>query len=108
VSLNDLLSQSDIVSLHIPLTVKTEGIVNEAFLQRMNPTAVLINTAHSGLVVDPDLAQHLEDNKSFHYATDTFEDEPDSSQKWSNSISNHSRVHGSHHCGALTKQAFKA
>ena len=40
----------------------------------MNPNALLINTAHSELVVESDLAQHLEDNKSFHYATDVFED----------------------------------
>ena len=74
VTLNELLSQSDIVSLHVPFSEKTEGLVNEAFLQKMNPTAVLINTAHCGLVVDSDLAQHLEDNKSFHYAADVFED----------------------------------
>lgn len=70
------------MSLHIPFSDKTEGFVDENFLQKMNPTAVLINTAHSGLIVDSDLAQHLEDNKSFHYATDTFYDEPDSTQKW--------------------------
>lgn len=55
VTLNELLSNSDIVSLHIPFNQKTEGIVNESFLSKMNQSSVLINTAHSGLVVEEDL-----------------------------------------------------
>jgi len=74
----------------------------------MSPAAVLINTAESGLIVYEDLAQHLEDEKLFYFATDTFQNEPDSSSKWSNEFSTQPRVHASHHCGAVTNQAFKA
>lgn len=90
------------------MTEKTSGMVDGAFLQKMNQTAVLINTAHCGLVAEADLEEHLKENTGFKYAADTFEEQPDSASRWSNAISKHPRVHGSHHCGGLTKQAFKA
>lgn len=51
-SLFDLLGQSDYVSLHVPLTPATAHMVDEHFLQAMQPNAYLINTARGG-VVDP-------------------------------------------------------
>lgn len=73
-SLDELLSNSDIVSLHLPMTEKTSGMVDGAFLQKMNQTAVLINTAHCGLVAEADLEEHLKENTGFKYAADTFEE----------------------------------
>lgn len=51
-SLNELLSQSDFVSLHVPLTDETHHLISEQELKLMKPTAILINTAR-GSVVDP-------------------------------------------------------
>ena len=51
VELNELLSRSDIVSLHLPLTAETRGFVGREQLARMKPSAILINTAR-GPVVD--------------------------------------------------------
>ena len=52
VSLDDLLSESDFVSMHVPLTEETHHMISERELALMKPTAILINTAR-GSVVDP-------------------------------------------------------
>jgi D-3-phosphoglycerate dehydrogenase/C-terminal binding protein len=50
--LNELLAQSDAVSLHTPLTNETQGMANRSFFKAMKPGAIFINTAR-GLIVDP-------------------------------------------------------
>jgi phosphoglycerate dehydrogenase-like enzyme len=59
VSLDDLLGQSDIVSLHAPLTESTRGMVNRTFLAKMRPGSMLLNTARGGLIVETDLRDSL-------------------------------------------------
>ena len=55
VALEELLVQSDILSLHAPLSAENQGIVNMGSLAQMKPSALLINTGRGGLVVEPDL-----------------------------------------------------
>ncbi len=50
VSLSDLLSAADVVSLHVPLTADTTGMIDKGAIQKMKPGAVLVNTARGGLV----------------------------------------------------------
>jgi phosphoglycerate dehydrogenase-like enzyme len=57
--LEELLACSDVVSLHLPLTEATRGMVNREFLARMRPGSFLINTARGGLVVETDLRDAL-------------------------------------------------
>jgi phosphoglycerate dehydrogenase-like enzyme len=57
--LDELLEQSDAVSLHLPLTETTRGMVNREFLAKMRPGSFLINTARGGLVVEADLVESL-------------------------------------------------
>ncbi len=60
VAFEKMLEQSDIVTLHAPLTAENEGIINKKTLAMMKPTAILINTGRGGLIVEKDLKQALE------------------------------------------------
>ena len=55
----DLLEQSDVVSIHCPLTPETKGLINAASLRRMKKTAFLLNTSRGPIVVDDHLADAL-------------------------------------------------
>jgi glycerate dehydrogenase len=57
--LDELLRESDVVSLHCPLFPATQGIINKDNLSKMKRTAVLINTSRGPLVVDADLTEAL-------------------------------------------------
>ena len=59
-SLEQLLRQSDIVTLHCPLNPESAGLINRQALASMKPTALLINTARGGIIREADLAQALE------------------------------------------------
>lgn len=56
---HDVLHQADAISLHCPLTPETRGLIGEAELRAMKPTALLINTARGGLVDEPALIRAL-------------------------------------------------
>jgi glycerate dehydrogenase len=57
--LDELLSESDVVSLHCPLFPETQGLINAARLRTMKRSALLINTSRGPLIVDQDLADAL-------------------------------------------------
>ncbi|MBN2778068.1 MAG: hydroxyacid dehydrogenase [Bacteroidales bacterium] len=76
VSLNELLSSSDIISLHVPSTAETKNLINSETLEMVKPTSVLINTAR-GIVVDSQaLATALKIGKIAGAAIDIYEHEP--------------------------------
>jgi D-3-phosphoglycerate dehydrogenase / 2-oxoglutarate reductase len=75
-SLDELLAQADVVSLHLPLTAATRGMINRQTLGRMKPGSYLLNTARGGLVVEADLSQSLESGHLAGAGLDVFEDEP--------------------------------
>lgn len=58
-SIPDLLEQSDVVSIHCPLTPETKGLINATSLRKMKQTAFLLNTSRGPIVVDKDLADAL-------------------------------------------------
>ncbi len=76
VSLEALLGQSDVVSLHVPLNEHTRHIIDAQALAMMKPTATLINTSRGGLVEETALYKALKDNTIAAAATDVFETEP--------------------------------
>lgn len=56
---DEVLTQSDVISLHVPLSPQTRNLIGAAQLRRMKPTALLINTSRGGLVDEAALAQAL-------------------------------------------------
>lgn len=74
--LDTLLSESDAVSVHVPLSAETRGIIGERALARMKPTAFLINTSRGGLVDEGALAAALAAGRLAGAALDVVEKEP--------------------------------
>ena len=75
-TLDELLAESDVVSLHVPLTAQTRGLLGRERLAKMKRDAVLINTARGGLVDEAALAAMLREGRLGGAALDVFENEP--------------------------------
>ncbi len=75
-SLNDLLSESDFISLHVPLTPKTEGMIGSDQLKLMKSTAILINTARGRIIDETALVQALKQSQLGGAGLDVYEKEP--------------------------------
>jgi D-3-phosphoglycerate dehydrogenase / 2-oxoglutarate reductase len=74
--MDTLLTESDAVSVHVPLSPETRGIIGERALARMKPTAFLINTSRGGLVDEQALAAALTAGRLAGAALDVVEKEP--------------------------------
>lgn len=77
VNLDTLLSRSDFVSIHAPLTPETRFLINAPALRRMKSSAILINTARGGLVDDRALLDAIEAGTIAGAGLDTFVSETD-------------------------------
>ncbi len=73
---DELLRIADVVTLHVPLTPATRGLLDAARLAQMKPAAILINTARGGVVDEAALAVALRSGKLGGAALDVFEHEP--------------------------------
>ncbi len=76
VTLDELLEQSDVVTLHVPLDASTQGMISRSSLARMRSTAVLINVARGGLVDEVALKYALIESRLAAAAFDVFGVEP--------------------------------
>jgi phosphoglycerate dehydrogenase-like enzyme len=75
-SLEQLLHDADVVSLHVPLTAETRGLIGRREISMMKSGSVLINTARGALVDEAALAEALERGAIAGAALDVFSDEP--------------------------------
>ena len=74
--LEDLLGESDFVSIHTPLTDETRHLIGAEELERMKPEAVLVNTSRGPVVDEGALADALENGRIFAAGLDVYEEEP--------------------------------
>lgn len=106
-SFDEVLAQSDFITLHIPLINSTRNLIDEAAFAKMKPGVRLINAARGGIVVETALLEALESGKVAGAALDCFEFEPPS--KHPDSISaklvQHPGVLATPHLGASTREA---
>ena len=76
VSLDELLSSSDVISLHCPLFPNTENMINKESIAKMKDGVILINTSRGGLVVEKDVADGINSGKIYFGAFDVVSTEP--------------------------------
>ena len=76
VSLDELLANSDAISLHAPLTATTEGVINKANIAKMKEGVLIINTSRGPLIVEEDLKDALNSGKVGAAAVDVVSVEP--------------------------------
>lgn len=76
VSLNYLLKNSDIISLHVPLTEKTFHLLNKDNLSLLKPNAILVNTSRGEIIDEKALIEILKQKKIFSGGFDVYENEP--------------------------------
>lgn len=74
--LSELLAWADVVSIHSPLNAQTAGLIGEAELQQMKPTAIIINVARGGIIDESALTNALNNKTIAGAALDVFSKEP--------------------------------
>lgn len=101
VPLDDGLRRADVVSLHTPLTPQTRHLIDAAQLQRMKPSAILVNAARGPLVDAEALLAALEAKKLRAAGLDVWNEEPPADWR----LAKHARVVAAPHLGASTREA---
>lgn len=77
VSLDELLMESDLISLHCPLTDETHHLINARSIEKMKDGVMLVNTSRGGLIKTEDLIDGIRDHKFFAVGLDVYEEETD-------------------------------
>ena len=104
-SLEDLVTESDIVTVHVPAADSTRNMINADILTRMQDGAILLNTSRGDVVDENALLAALE-SKSLRAGLDVYPNEPgQASCEFDCKLAKHPNVYGTHHIGASTEQA---
>lgn len=103
VSFDELLAQSDIISLHLPLTDQTKHMISNQEFEKMKDGTIIINAARGGTIDESALLQALQAEKVRAAAVDVFEKEPPDDF----SLIDHPNVIATPHIGAAAKEGQK-
>src|SRR5690606_24776266 len=104
VGLKELYTGADILSLHVPLTPKTKGIVNIRTMEHMSSHLLLVNTSRGQIVQEADLIEALRRKMIAGFALDVFNEEPLNPRSALFGLEN---VILTPHIGANTHEAFE-
>jgi phosphoglycerate dehydrogenase-like enzyme len=104
-SMDEVVTEADFLSLHVPLTRDTEHVVDAKLLARMKPGACLVNTARGELVDEDALANAIRDGRVRGAAIDVFATEPPPAD---HALLGMPQVLATPHCGAHTDDATNA
>ncbi|CAH2350457.1 glyoxylate reductase 1 [[Candida] railenensis] len=81
VTLDELISESDIICISIPLNPKTTGLINKSTIEKMKDGVVIVNTARGAIINEADITQALKDGKIGAFGSDVFTKEPEVAQE---------------------------
>lgn len=101
-SFEELMAQSDAISIHVPLLDSTKGMINYKTMQMMQKKPILINTARGPIVDEMDLCKGLEEGMISFAAIDVFDEEP----KVDSPLKAYDNVILTPHNGTFTKEVF--
>ncbi len=106
--LMSLAASCDILTIHVPATAETEGLVSRELLSVMKPGTVIINTARGSVIDEEALVEAIEE-KGLRVGLDVYKGEPGSGDApFESTLAQHKAVYGTHHIGASTNQAQNA
>jgi D-3-phosphoglycerate dehydrogenase / 2-oxoglutarate reductase len=100
-SLNDVIETSDFITIHVPLTEKTRGLINKESINRMKDGVFLICTARGGIIDEAVLLDSLNSGKVAGAALDVFENEPPTNTE----LINHPHLIATPHIAGQTSEA---
>lgn len=101
VSQDELLANSDFISIHVPFNKERGAVLGEEQFEKMKDGVYLVNTARGGVVCEESLIKALNSGKVAAAAIDVFEEEPTKNE----TLYTHSKVSVTPHIGASTKEA---
>lgn len=104
-SMEDVLRQADVVSLHLPLTEETRNLLGEQQLALLHPHALLINTARGGLIEQGALLKALNSQKLAGFGADVLAEEPPARE---DPLLHHPNTLITPHVGSLTATTYRS
>ncbi|MEZ4814540.1 MAG: hydroxyacid dehydrogenase [Bdellovibrionota bacterium] len=108
-SADELLSKSDVITIHTPMTSETKGFFNYDRMMKMKKGSYLVNAARGGIIVEADLLRALQEGHLAAAALDVYETEPFSfDNPMSKALLEHPRVIATPHIAASTREAQAA
>ena len=107
-TLEALAECCDILTLHVPASEHTRGLIGAGLLSHIKPRAIIINTSRGDLIDEAALLAAIEE-KDLRIGLDVYRDEPSAGQAaFDCPLARHPNVYGTHHIGASTEQAQNA